>query len=686
MLPDIPYTEEPQQPLEKVTILGDRSPLYRSDDVQLGPLADRSLVDTPYSIDVVPVNLSVNQQLKSVREVFRYMPSVQGENIRPQTRGLQAGVVQNTHIDGMNIAATTDYPIEQFDRIEVLDGLAGALFGPANPAGTFNYVLKRPTLTPYRSVSVSCATQESRLASLDVGDTLGDKKVFGYRVNLLSDRGESYVDLSRLERTLLSLALDVRPTDSLKLELNASRYHYVDMGFPGTFSLGNNVRFPEAPDPKTVGYGQPYGGDDNVTRTFSGRLIYAINSDWHLTGGILRQDSDRASTVPTNLLTDNAGDYRTTAATTTFSLDRIISNALALNGRVQTGPLIHDLLLSNTGFNWSRYTPNKVGAITLGTASLSAPVIFPAPVFPDFESRFKSLITQQQSVTVGDTIGFAERWSLGLIASESWIKSHAIDKTGKASGGYDDNGVSYNGTLSYKPASNMTAYASYADNLQQGEIAPAGSVNAGTALAPYRAKQEEVGYKVALDRVNLTADVFRIRRPYALLQNNVFGLVGEQQNDGFEVAANGTVAQYLTIFSGLMYLNPRLSHTGNAAFDGRQIIGLSRFVGSVLLDYRIPALPDLAVNIHVAHVTSRPGDNADSYRVDGYTTTDLGVRYVSHLWGVLASWNLAIDNVTGEQYWANITPAGQNGYTAAGNGQGTLGAPRMVHAALQVEF
>jgi iron complex outermembrane recepter protein len=62
------------------------------------------------------------------------------------------------------------------------------------------------------------------------------------------------------------------------------------------------------------------------------------------------------------------------------------------------------------------------------------------------------------------------------------------------------------------------------------------------------------------------------------------------------------------------------------------------------------------------------------------------VRYVSHLWGVLASWNLAIDNITGEQYWANITPPGQNGYTAAGNGQGILGAPRMIHAALQLEF
>ncbi len=313
--------------------------------------------------------------------------------------------------------------------------------------------------------------------------------------------------------------------------------------------------------------------------------------------------------------------------------------------------------------------------------------MFAEPVFPDFKSRFKSLITQQQSVMVGDTVGLGDRWSVGLIASQSWIRSHSLDKNGKASNRYDDDGVSVNGTLAYKPASNMTVYGSYADNLQQGDIAPTGSANAGAELAPYRTRQEEVGYKVALDRMNLTADVFRIRRPYALVgPNNVFSSVGEQANDGFEVTANGTITHYLTIFSGISYLHPRVSHTGVAATDGQQILGLSKVVGSVLLDYRIPAIPDLAVNVHVAHATSRPGDNANSYRVDGFTTTDLGVRYVSHLWGTLASWNLAVDNVTGERYWANITPSGQNGYSGAGNGQGTLGAPRMVHAALPVDF
>jgi iron complex outermembrane receptor protein len=420
--------------LEKISIVGDRTPDYRTAEVQVGPLGARPVMDLPYSIDVVPDSLSVVQQLKSVREVFRYLPSVQGENIRPQTRGLQAGVVQNTLIDGLNIAATTDYPVEQFDRIEVLNGLAGALFGPASPAGTFNYVLKRPTLEPYRSVTVGYATQSSALAAVDLGDSLGESvgegKRFGYRLNALADRGEGYAQFSRLERTLVSLALDFRLTDDTRVELDGSRYHYVDLGYPGTFAVSNNVRFPSAPDPTEVGLGQPYGGDDNVTKTWSGRLIHDFSRDWHMTAGILQQDSDRASTVPTNTLTNNAGAYKTTAATTTFSLDRIVSNRFAVNGHVTTGPLTHDLLVGNTGFNWVRYTPYHTGAITLGTANLANPVVFPEPVFPDFQSRYKALVTRQQSVMLGDTVGWGDQWSLGVIENESWIKVRNLGKTG----------------------------------------------------------------------------------------------------------------------------------------------------------------------------------------------------------------------------------------------------------------
>jgi iron complex outermembrane receptor protein len=56
------------------------------------------------------------------------------------------------------------------------------------------------------------------------------------------------------------------------------------------------------------------------------------------------------------------------------------------------------------------------------------------------------------------------------------------------------------------------------------------------------------------------------------------------------------------------------------------------------------------------------------------------------MWGMAVTWNLAVDNVADRHYWALITPAGQNGYTGGGAGNGLLGAPRMVHLDMQVEF
>lgn len=686
----IAYADGTSDELPEVEVSGKAGSDYRTGKVKIGPLGEKALLDTPYAIDVVPEELMRNQQLKSVREVFRYLPSVQGENIRPQTRGMQAGVVQNARIDGMNIASTTDYPVEQFERIEVLNGLAGAIYGPANPAGTFNYVAKRPTEQPLRRFGLGYATQSSTLASADLGGYLDDARVLGYRLNLLNDTGEGYVNRSRLERKLASLAVDVNFSEATRLELNASRYHYTSMGFPGTFALASNVRFPAPPDPKRVGYGQPFGGDDNVTETYSGRIKHSFNDNWQLSAGLLQQDSDRASTVPTNTLTNNAGRYTVTTATTTYSLDRILSNIIALNGQVKTGSVTHDLVFSNTGFDWDRYIPNQTGAITLGTANLANPVLFNEPVFPDFKSRYLALTTRQQSLTVGDTITFNEQWSASLIASQSWIKVRNYNRAGATvAPRIDDDGLSTNATVSYKPQPNMTVYTSYADSLQQGDASTltVGGVARTTILDAYRSKQWELGYKWGLGSMNLTAALFRIERPYAYRgSDNVFQVQGDQVNKGLELTANGNLSRDLSIFSGVTYLDPRLFNTASAATEDKQILGLSRVVSSLLLDYRVPALPGLALNFHISHATSRPGNHTNTDMVDGYTVSDLGARYSSQLMGKLATWNLAINNLANERYWANITPSGQNGYSGAGNGTGTLGAPRSLRASLQLDF
>ena len=107
----------------------------------LGPLGSQQILNTPLSVTVLPEQLIVNTQAKTVNDTLHYLPSVeirdeQGLEVsRPQSRGFQGTIVQNTRLDGLNIIGTTAIPSENLAGIEVLNGLAGpALWAPRPPA------------------------------------------------------------------------------------------------------------------------------------------------------------------------------------------------------------------------------------------------------------------------------------------------------------------------------------------------------------------------------------------------------------------------------------------------------------------------------------------------------------------------------------------------------------------------
>lgn len=60
----------------------------------------------------------------------------------------------NSRLDGLNIVSTTAFPVEMLERMDVLNSLTGALYGPASPAGQFNFVAKRPTEETLRKVTL----------------------------------------------------------------------------------------------------------------------------------------------------------------------------------------------------------------------------------------------------------------------------------------------------------------------------------------------------------------------------------------------------------------------------------------------------------------------------------------------------------------------------------------------------
>ena len=200
---------------------------------------------------------------------------------------MQGGNFQNTKIDGMTMFITVPSAMEQFQQIEVVNGVPASLYGPANPSGMFNFVSKRPTDEPLREVGVAYNSDSIGTVRADLGGKLG-RAVFRLPPERTLRSGDGYVDRSHQRRVLGDLGIDIALGPGV-LELNYSDYALKNKGYPGWFTYGQGSSCPW-PGPHPFGYGQAYAGVDMRNRA-TVRLKQELGSNWHLIAGILHQDA-----------------------------------------------------------------------------------------------------------------------------------------------------------------------------------------------------------------------------------------------------------------------------------------------------------------------------------------------------------------------------------------------------------
>lgn len=690
---------------ESVTVAGRGDEAYRVGAVTSpGSLGLAPILDTPYTVNVIPNELITNGQVKSFKEVSKYLPLVEfqemqgSEVLRPATRGMQGSNMQNARMDGMGIVVTGGNNMEMLQQIEVLNGLGGAMYGPANPSGMFNFVPKRPTERPVRQVSVGYDNQAVGTVHADVGGRAGRDRMFGYRANLVAGSGESFVNNSDSDRRLVSLAGDVRPFAKTTLDAFYELYNVQQHGFPGWFTYGRAnaaapfILVPEAPDPAREGYGQRDSGLDLHTRITQGRIRHDLNALWHLGVGILDQKTDRDISTQVNALTSNAGNYTSWLAVGFAPRFRVLSNLVSLTGRFNTGAMNHDVAFGSTGYTFKSYSDfanPPAASVRLGTATMDDPVIFPLPPagIPTHDRLFMSSAIHQQGFNVTDNVSFSRQWSARVALSQDWIWTDNYNNQGTRTGGYNDDGVSPLGSLMFKPAGNMTVYTTLGSSLQQGDVAPGTAANAGEALPPYRTTQVEVGYKVALASLDFSTAVFRLHRPFAAIDvaDNRLKVTGDQVNVGVEAMVTGRVADSLVLNGGVTLLDPKLNDTGNVTTDGRKFVGIPAYKSNLLTEYRVPAGINTYLTFNWQLVGRRPIDDINSTYTPAYNVLDLGARYSHPLGGTVATFRVNVNNVADVHYWSTLGPGNITG-TNVGSYTAHLGAPRTLSASMEVRF
>jgi iron complex outermembrane receptor protein len=726
---------------------------YRVDNVAPGgPLGNTPILDIPYSVNVISRQLIDDTQSRNFKEVAKYLPLVsfreqQGpEVLRPETRGMQGSNMQNDMKDGMGIAVTTPSALEEYEQIEVVNGLGGPLFGPANPSGMFNFVTKRPTDERLGELELDYESNSVGTAHTDLSRRFGKNKMFGIRTNLLVGDGNGYVNHSQLRRQLASVAGDARVTSHTTIEGNYSYYNVWQHGYPGWFAYAPGLTSPstpkstsilipeQAPNPTREGYGQSFSGVNLTSQIGELRVKHDFNSNWHLVVSGLHQIAERNINTAVNQLVDNSGDYKSYTANSFSSLApqfQVVSDLAYVTGRFHTWKIRHEISFGTTGYRFASWSPVNGGPTkTSGLlcteqdvceASIANPVndVIPAGGLYSYTKTspstgiYVSSIIRQQGINFGDEIMLTPKWFLRVGASQDWTWTSMYTDTSATGfsktpipGGYYNQGVSPTASIGFKPRGNMTIYASFVDSIQAPDIAGTSTpsliiTNASQPLPAYRSKEGEIGYKLRVRRINFSTALFRLDRPFANYTTNVvnpvcgalsgtmncetYQITGEQRNYGIETMMSGRIVESLMVTGGLTVLNPKLTDTGIAATNDRNFVGIPDFKSNVLAEYRVPVLTGTFFTFDWQHVGRRAIDDINSEYTLQYNTFDFGIKYSAKVFGKLTTWRITANNATNVHYWSTLGPASITG-TSTGNYLAHLGDPLLITASMRYNF
>jgi iron complex outermembrane receptor protein len=559
--------------------------------------------------------------------------------------------------------------------------------------------LKRPTDTPYASYTQGFDSTSVFTENIDVGGRTPDGKV-GYRFNVVHGEGESWAPESSANRTLASGALDFYLGNRTVVETNFSHYETNITGLPGsiTYFSKTNILLPAAVDPTRLGLGQPGAGTDLITNTGLIKLKHEFNNDWNFEIGGLYQDAVRNLFGITNSMTDNNGDYTVTKNFNAVPHFTIASNTASLNGKFDLFGFRNEVTIGTNGFFNGQYSyVNSIAVNNYGASNLADPMVFANPPTPNNGGQFKSAILQNQTIITGDTFHFNDQWAVQSVLSTSFLHSQTWNSAGVVTSQQSADGVvSPTVSLIYKPFDKVTAYATWANSVEQSDQAPTSTpgvstvTNSGQFLAPYTDQEYEVGVKYAVTpRLLATFALFHMTRPFAssiVSPTNstvsTFEVVGTQRNNGAELFLQGEIYQDLSVFGGVSYIDARLLNTGNPMTNGRLVVGVPPFKTDIAFDYHPAAWMGFALTGGVHAEGQRAATNFNNSFAPSYATFDAGIRFSKTVDKHIITTRFQVLNIGNTFYYSSIADGTIVGSPGANTAY--FGTPRTYLLSLQM--
>ncbi|OUS12563.1 hypothetical protein A9Q89_05495 [Gammaproteobacteria bacterium 53_120_T64] len=662
---------------------------YRVKSTSLGALGTTDLQNTPYSVEVYSREYMDNQQARSLSVMAKYDASINigvgdltHENNTFLIRGIRPDFDTGQKLDGLNFRSRAmDLPLEHMERVEILKGAGGFLYGFGQPGGVVNYVSKRPTEQLTRSISTQLTDDGLFLLHGDIGDRIGKNDQFGYRINLVHQEGDTYINDGKSRRESGSIALDWQITPDLIWQVDALQAERKsDGGYNGlvtnTDGAVNNYTRGKPLDPidGDKRLAPAWGFYESEHKTYGSDLIWQCHDNWDIKLSHRNASSYRYSYAPWLFANEN-GDYSAAQWNANNLFDSQQTQAV-VTGKLETGFVKHSLTagFSHTmtsssrggrgspGYSFTSFS--NVGNLVNPVEFSNAGIVKRSKGDADFQEYSH---IKRREFFLSDALNIGENWDLIIGLRHGTLDSKY--------GEYKESETTPTLALIHRPIEWMSLYASYVEAFEEGATAPETAVNAFEVFDPLVSKQYELGVKINKANWSANMALFELERGLTYTDsNNVFSQDGEARYRGVELSGKANFGEHWLLGASAMWLDATSEKTTGGALDGKPIESVARKQLRLYSEYSVPS-STLVLTGGLQYTGKRPVDNAGQWYVDGITLFDLGARYKLNINRQLVTLRLNIENLTDEAYWVTER-----------SGDLQQGAPRTVKLGMQVDF
>jgi len=525
---------------------------------------DTRIRDIPQSISVITEEQIKDQSLLGLTDAIKYSPGVmagQGEGNRDSVwfRGNQS--TSDLFVDGVRDDVQYYRDLYNIDRVEVLMGPNGMIFGRGGVGGVINRVTKEAHWENKNELRMQGGTYDHKRSSIDLNS--GINETLAVRINAMIEDSGSFRQGVESEKKAINPTFTFKPSDKTKIVVGMEYFNDKRTNDRGIPSVGNGLQSRPFSTSRSTFFGNA-SQSPNETIVKNG---YAI-IDHTFDNGMSVKNTTRFSDYDKyyqNVYANgqvNEGNVKISGYYDNTQRQNFF-NQTDLTYNFKTGSISHKLL---TGLEIGLQENENYRVNATSDPSVSASNPFAVLIFNSSRSRNTSTDISNQAIYLQDQIYLNDQFQIIAGLRYDKFKTKFNDSVFPSnSANVNDQFLSPRVGLVYKPIEPVSLYTNYSLSYLPRTGEQLTSLTSSIkSFDPEKITNIEAGIKYdLLQSFSISSAIYRLERSNMTITDPSNSLntiiVDGQVTKGFELGVAGKLFDSYSMYGGYTYQDAEIT-------------------------------------------------------------------------------------------------------------------------------